>query len=415
MQSPPQSAVFKPFHVMTKPIGAICNLDCRYCYYLAKKELYPGDHFRIREGVLEAYLRQVIEAQPPGEVTIAWQGGEPTLMGLEFFRHAVDLAERYRRPDQHLTHTLQTNATLLTDEWAQFLKDRDFLVGISIDGPAPLHDVYRVDKQGNASWHKVMRGMQYLQHHAVRFNVLCTVHSVNADRPLEVYRFFRDECGARFVQFIPIVEQRDEGARVSERSVTGDQWGRFLVAVFDEWVRNDVGEVFVQMFDTALAAWLHLPAAMCIFAETCGRAVALEHNGDVYSCDHFVDPQHRLGNIMEIPLTEMVASSQQQRFGEAKRDTLPRYCIECDVRFACNGECPKNRFLETPDGEAGLNYLCAGYKMFFHHVDGSMRIMADLLRQERSPAEIMDIFSRADRNKPCPCGSGRKAKKCHGR
>lgn len=406
-----------PFHVMAKPVGPICNLDCEYCFYLSKQELYPGDNFRMRDDLLETYLRQVIESQPTKEVTLAWQGGEPTLLGIPFFTRAVEIAERYRRPGQHLTHTLQTNATMVTDEWARFFKKHDFLVGISIDGTEEIHDAYRVDKRGEPTWQRVMNGLHHLQNHDVRFNVLCTVHAANSYRPLEVYRFFRDDCGVRFIQFIPIVERigDNSSSMVSERSVSAEQWGEFLNAVFDEWVCHDVGEVFVQMFDVALGAWLDLPASMCIFAETCGNAVALEHNGDVYSCDHFVDSAHFLGNISQTHLKDLVMLPQQRHFGDAKRDTLPQYCKECDVRFACHGECPKNRFIVAPDGEDGLNYLCAGYKNFFHHVDGSMKLMAALIRQERAPAEIMKIFSTAERNGKCPCGSGRKSKKCHGR
>lgn len=419
---PPSRPLTAPssFHVMAKPTGPICNLDCRYCFYLDKESLYPGSRFRMREDVLQTYLRQMIESQEAPVVTVAWQGGEPTLMGLPFFRRAVALAEGLVRKGQRIEHSLQTNGTLLTDEWAQFLKEHDFLVGLSVDGPRELHDAYRVDKRGNATFDKVMRGMSHLQRHEVRYNVLCTVHSANAEHPVDVYRFFRDDCAVRFLQFIPIVERLTVdgglpgGAVVSDRSVTSEQWGCFLIAVFDEWVRRDVGHVFVQMFDAALASWLQLPAAMCVFAETCGHAVALEHCGDVYSCDHFVEREHFLGNISETHLIELVSSPTQRRFGEAKRDSLPVYCLECNVRFACNGECPRNRFVATPDGHEGLNYLCAGYKAYFHHADGPMRLMADLLRSKRPASDIVSIFSKTPRNEPCACGSGAKAKRCHG-
>ena len=408
-----------PFHVMAKPIGPICNLNCDYCYYLHTQSFYSDVNFRMHEDLLETYLRQMIESQSTKEVTLAWQGGEPTLLGIAFFQRAIEIAERYRRPDQHLVHTIQTNATLVTDEWAHFFKQYDFLVGISVDGPEEIHDSYRRDKHGQSSWIRVMEGMRHLQNHDVRFNVLCTVHAANADHPLEVYRFFRDTCGVRFIQFIPIVERVDKdvlhSAAISERSVSAEQWGQFLIMVFDEWVCRDVGDVFVQMFDLSLEAWLGLPASMCIFTETCGKAMALEHNGDVYSCDHFVDPAHWLGNITETPLSDLVMLEEQQQFGEAKRDSLPLYCMECDVRFACHGECPKNRLIKTPNGDPGLNYLCDGYKNFFHHVDGSMKQMADLIQQKRSPADIIKIFATTGRNEPCPCGSGRKMKKCHGR
>jgi len=408
------------FHVLAKPSGPICNLDCQYCFFLSKEALYPGDRFRMTDDVLAAYIRQVIEAQAVPEVTIAWQGGEPTLMGVDFFRRALELTAEHRHPGQELHHTIQTNGTLLTDEWCELLAEHGFLVGLSVDGPARLHDAYRVDKRGAPTFERVRRGWDLLQRHAVDTNILCTVNAANQDHALEVYRFFRDDLGARHVQFIPIVERANEtgfqeGDTVTDRSVEPDAWGRFLIEVFDEWLTRDVGTVFVQMFDAALASWLDLPAAMCIFGETCGNAVALEHNGDLYSCDHFVEPKYLVGNIMQTHMVELLASPKQRAFGDAKRDTLPRYCRECDVRFACHGECPKNRFTLTPDGEPGLNYLCPGYLAFFHHVDGPMRLMADLLRQDRYADEVMTILSGAPRNEPCPCGSGRKAKHCHAR
>jgi uncharacterized protein len=406
------------FHVLAKPTGPICNLDCEYCFFLSKEALYPGDRFRMSDDVLEAYVRQLLESQLATEVTIAWQGGEPTLMGVDFFRRALELAEEHRRPGQRLQHTIQTNGTLLTDEWCELLAEHHFLVGISIDGPAPLHDAYRVDKRGNPTFDKVLRGWELLRRHGVDTNILCTVNAANQEHPLDVYRFFRDDLGARHVQLIPIVERDNdtgfqEGDEVTGRSVTPEAWGRFLSTVFDEWLKTDVGTVFVQMFDAALASWVGAGATMCIFSETCGDAVALEHNGDLYSCDHFVEPKHLLGNIAETHMVELVASPQQRAFGDAKRDTLPRYCRECDVRFACQGECPKNRFTLAPDGEPGLNYLCAGYLEFFHHIDGSMRLMADLLRRGRYADEVMTVLAHAPRNEPCPCGSGRKAKHCH--
>jgi uncharacterized protein len=435
------------FHVLGKPTGAICNLDCKYCFFLSKESLYPGSRFRMAEDVLEAYVRQTIEGQQGPEVTIAWQGGEPTLMGLDFFRRAVGYVQKHARPGMTVEHTLQTNGTLLNAEWCEFFRENHFLIGLSLDGPRAMHDAYRVDKGGKPTFDKVLAAARLMQRHGVDFNVLCIVHAANQDHPLEVYRFLRDEVGTRFIQFIPIVERatpellpvanggwgggrgerplyRQEGSLVTERSVGAEQWGRFLIAVFDEWVRRDVGEVYVLMFDAALASWYGTTPALCIFAETCGNALALEHNGDLYSCDHYVEPRHRLGNIKQEHLLTLVASDQQRAFGNAKRDTLPRYCRECDVRFACHGECPRNRFILTPDGEPGLNYLCAGYKAFFQHVDRPMKIMAELLRRDRAPAEIMGLvaaedrerqaaFARAGRNDPCPCGSGRQFKRCH--
>ncbi len=380
------------FHVLIKPAGAACNLNCKYCFYLSKKELYPESSLRMADAVLEQHVRQYLEAQRVPEATVAWQGGEPTLMGLDFFRRSVELAEKHRRAGQAVHYTLQTNGTLLDDEWGAFLGQHDFLVGISLDGPGELHDAYRVDKGGQPTFERVMRGLDVLRRHGVEWNILCTVHAANGDHPLEVYRFFRDELGAQFIQFIPIVERAGgTGSRVSDRSVRPKQFGAFLIDVFDEWVRWDVGRVYVQYFDAALAAWAGAPQAMCVLAPTCGGALALEHNGDLYSCDHYVEPGHRLGNIMERPMAELVASEEQRRFGLEKRDGLPRYCRRCAVRFACHGECPRNRFAKAPDGEPGLNYLCPGYKAFFSHVDGPMRVMAELLRQGRAPAEVMGM------------------------
>src|SRR2546425_3180326 len=422
------------FHVLSKPSGATCNLDCTYCFFLSKEKLYPNSRFRMSDETLETYIRQLLESQRAPEVTIAWQGGEPTLMGLDFFNRAVELVHTYARTGINIQHTMQTNGILLNDAWCEFFREHDFLIGLSLDGPQEMHDTYRVDKGGAPTFHKVMRAARLLQHHQVEFNILTTVNAANADHPLEVYRFLRDEVSTQFIQFIPIVERINEqgeigfqeGNQVSERSVKPEQWGTFLITIFDEWVRQDVGTVFVQMFDAALASWYGAPPALCIFAETCGNAPALEHNGDLYSCDHFVEPRYLLGNIKQKHMIELVASDQQRQFGLHKRDSLPRYCRECEVRFACHGECPKNRFIETPDGEPGLNYLCAGYKAFFKHVDHPMRIMAELLRHNRAPAEVMLIlaaeeaqlqkaFAKAGRNEPCPCGSGRKFKHCHGR
>jgi len=403
------------FHVLAKPSGPICNLDCQYCFFLEKEALYPGDRFRMSDEVLDAYVRQLLEAHADPEVTVAWQGGEPTLMGVEFFRRALGACERHRRPDQRLIHTIQTNGTLLTDEFCRLFVEHGFLVGISIDGPRELHDAYRVDKKGNPTFDKVIRGLSLLKAHHVDWNVLCTVHAANENHPLEVYRFFRDEMGARYIQLIPIVE-RDKAAgeaAVTDRTVSSACWGNFLEAVFDEWVRRDVGTVFVSQFDAALASWAGVRPALCIFNETCGNALALEHNGDLYSCDHFVDPPYLLGNITKTHMVELVASPAQRAFGNAKRDTLPAQCRSCDVRFACHGECPKNRFIMTADGESGLNYLCQGYLGFFRHIDGPMRLMAGLLHEGRYADEVMGLFASAGRNEPCPCGSGLKAKQCH--
>jgi len=392
------------FHLMVKPVGGLCNLDCKYCFYLPKTTLYPGRRLRMNDELLETYLRQYVDAQHVPDVTISWQGGEPTLIGLGFFKRSVEYARRLARPGMRIQHTLQTNGTLLNDEWCRFFRENNFLVGLSLDGPRELHDYYRVDKAGAPTFDRVIRAARLMQNHKVEFNVLCTVHTANAEHPLKVYRFFRDELTARWVQFIPIVERINpdgstllqEGNTVTDRSVKPDQWGKFLMTIFDEWVRRDVGEMHVNVFEAALASWVGVPATMCIFDETCGKALALEHNGDIYSCDHFVEPRHLLGNIKDQDLKELVASDKQRKFGNDKHDLLPRQCRHCDVRFACNGECPKNRFILAPDGEPGLNYLCAGYKAFFNHIARPMRTMAQLYTQGRPPAEIMSIVAFED-------------------
>jgi uncharacterized protein len=412
-----QNQMMSRFHVLAKPTGAICNLDCKYCFFLSKEMLYLGDRFRMSNELLETYIQQLLEAQPLGEVNVAWQGGEPTLMGLDFFRLAMECVERYRKPGQQVLHSIQTNGTLLDDEWCEFLKQHNVLVGLSVDGPEAMHDAYRVDKKGVGSFKSVMQGYEVLRRHQVDVNVLCTIHAANGDYPLEVYRFFRDDLRVTYMQFIPIVERTTEqliplanlgwgrrpggdrpfylqhGGQVTDRSVGAEQFGHFLTAIFDEWVRRDVGRVFVQTFDVTLGSWLG-QHNLCIFSPTCGNAVALEHNGDLYSCDHYVEPQHRLGNINDTPMDELVSSQQQRDFGQRKLDSLPKFCRECSFLFACYGECPRNRFIAAPDGEPGLNYLCAGYKRFFSHIKPVMDSMAALLRQGRFADEIMQLSPR---------------------
>jgi uncharacterized protein len=384
----------RAFHVMTKPRGAICNLDCQYCYYLIKELLYHNSNFRMSENLLEVYTRQYIEAQRVPDVTFAWQGGEPTLMGLPFFEQALYYQDKYRPPWMHITNTLQTNAIQLDDTWCAFFAEHSFLIGVSLDGVQKQHDAYRVDKGGKPTFERVMAGISLLKKHGVQFNILTCVHAANVDCPLEIYRFMRDEVKAQFIQFIPIVERDktgyQEGDAVTNLSVTATQYGDFLCTIFDEWVRHDVGQVFVQIFDVALAVWTGHNAGLCVFEETCGTALALEHNGDVYSCDHYVQPDYKLGKIMDIPLKDIVMSDKQRAFGMAKRDSLPQFCHQCDVRFVCNGGCPKNRFIATPDGEAGLNYLCAGYKQFFRHIRPAMDYMAQAWRDGRNLASMME-------------------------
>ena len=429
------------FHVLTKPTGAICNLDCTYCFFLSKEALYPGSEFRMSEDLHEQYIRQLLESHQTSHVTVAWQGGEPTLMGLDFFRHTLELVEKHRRPGMVVEHTLQTNGTKLDEEWAAFFAEHGFLIGLSMDGPADIHDAQRVDKGGKGTHAKVMRAARLLSDAGAEFNILCTVHALNGDLGKEVYRFFRDEVGAGFMQFIPIIERatpelleiaeagwgdsnkarplyEQKGDLVTSRSIGPEQYGRFLVDIFEEWVRRDVGKVYVQMFDVTLSNFVGGPPGLCIHSETCGRGPALEHTGDLYTCDHFVEPRYKLGNINETHMTELMASPQMLQFGLDKRDTLPRACRECDVRFACHGGCPKDRFRDDPYGEPGHNYLCAGFKTFFGHVTEPMRQMESLLKTSRPAAEIMRVYASDDaargRNDPCTCGSGRKFKRCHG-
>jgi uncharacterized protein len=377
------------FHLMAKPGGSRCNLACRYCFYLSKRELYPGSRFRMSDEVLEEYTRQTIEGHCIPDVTFAWQGGEPTLMGLDFFKKALQLQKKYCRPGMLIRNTIQTNGILLDNRWCDFFRKNRFLVGISIDGPRELHDACRTDTAGKGTFDRVMQGLALLKKHQVDFNILCTVNAVNGDHPCKVYRFFRDEAKAQFIQFVPVVERDRTTGEITALSIRPDQYGKFLIGVFDEWVRHDVGRIYVQHFDTALANWYGEPHGICVFSPTCGSAMVIEHNGDIYSCDHFVGQDHLLGNILEVPLAELVHSDRQRQFGRNKRERLPQYCRECPVLFACRGECPKNRFAPTPDGEPGLNYLCEGYRLFFSHIDKPMKFMAGELRENRPPSNVM--------------------------
>ena len=429
------------FHLLAKPSGSTCNIDCTYCFFLSKEALYPNDRSRMSAATLEAYIRQLLESHRVPEVTVAWQGGEPTLMKLEFFEHAVALVEKYRQPGQAVKHTFQTNGLLLDDAWCTFFKQHDFLVGLSVDGPRELHDTYRLDRRGKGTFDLVMKGWRALRRHDVDFNILCTVNAANQHHGRTVYRFFRDELGAKWVQFIPIIERATEqtiaiankgwsevpgekrvlytqtGNLVTERTVGSEQYGTFLIDVFEEWVRRDVGQVYVQLFDVTLEAFFgrHL---LCIHAPTCGYGPALEHNGDLYSCDHFVEPKHLLGNIHKTHMLTLVASSEQRQFGQGKRDSLTQQCQTCKVRNWCNGGCPKDRFALSKDGEPGQNYLCAGLEKFFMHTGPTFNVMAQLYRKGHPPAEVMNsiaaLDARRDAYQPCPCGSGSKFRFCHG-
>jgi uncharacterized protein len=419
-----------PFHILAKPRGALCNLACHYCFYLEKENLYPASaSFRMDDVVLEEYTRQYIAGQPEGvpEVNFAWQGGEPTLMGVHFFRRAVECQAKHARPGMQVLNSIQTNGTLLDDEWGEFLSENRFLVGLSIDGPEELHDPFRKDRGGKGSFARVMRGLEVLKKHDVSFNVLTCVQSKNADYPRAVYSFLVD-IGARFLQFIPIVEPEASGG-VSDRMVRPAQYGGFLCTVFDEWMgRSHAGRVFVRDFDVALSLTMGLPSPICVHAERCGRFVAMEHNGDLYSCDHYVDAEYRLGNITERSLVGMVDGPRQDRFGRDKRDRLPRYCMECEFLPLCNGGCPKDRIIAAPDGEAGLNYLCEGYRRFFRHTRPAFVEMATAIRSRYLTGWQPGGGDGSDgsgsspgaprepgRNQPCLCGSGTKFKRCCGR
>lgn len=397
---------FPVFHVIAKPVGPICNLDCTYCYYLEKEHLYPQTRrWELSGEALAAFIRDYIAAQESPVVSFTWQGGEPTLRGVDFFREVVALQKKYA-DGRKIENALQTNGVLLDDGWGEFLASHAFLVGLSIDGPEHFHDAFRLRKNGRGTFAQVLRGLGFLRKHGVEFNTLTVVNRQNGDHPLDVYQFLKD-IGSRFLQFLPAVERISQSpsqaglqlclpddagpAAIADWSVQPEQFGRFMCDIFDHWVQHDVAQIFVQLFDVALENWLGLTPALCVFRETCGAALAVEHNGDVYSCDHFVNARYRLGNLLETPLGDLANTQRQVDFGLAKRDTLPRYCRECDVRFACHGECPKHRFAVTPDGEPGLNYLCAGYKQFFHHINPFMSFMANELRNRRPPANVMEF------------------------
>lgn len=436
----------KAFHVMTKPIGPLCNLDCTYCFYLEKEKLFPEDeHYRMSDEVLETYIRKYCQSQGGAEVSFAWQGGEPTLMGLDFYRKVAALQRRYAggRP---VHNSFQTNGICLDDEWCRFFEREGFLVGVSIDGPEHIHNRYRVDKGGAGTFAEVMRAIERLKKWRVNFNTLTCVTRQSAEEAVEIYHFLKS-IGSTFLQFIPIVERAGDRAahamgldfavppdlRADDNpdammpwAVTSEGFGQFLSSVFDEWVRADVGRVFVNIFDVMLNAWCGMEPSLCTHSRRCGQAVAMEHDGGIYSCDHYVYPDYYLGNVMEKTLEEMIYSKEQVKFGNDKWDTLPEYCRACEFLFCCNGECPKHRFVNTPDGEPGLNYLCAGYKAFFKHIDPMMKKMARFVQNGQPAADIMNedqaksvekkTIANGDvgRNDPCPCGSGKKFKKCCG-
>ena len=394
----------KPLYVMLKPTGAHCNLACKYCYYLEKNKLYPtAQRHLMSDEMLELFTREYIEAQTMNQVLFTWHGGEPLLRSIDFYRKALSLQQKYAG-GRRIDNVIQTNGTLLTDEWCEFFAQNHWLVGISIDGPQPDHDHYRLTAAGKPSWKKVMQGIKLLKKHGVEWNAMAVVNAYNANHPLEFYRFFK-ENGCQFLQFTPIVERqtRHEDGRtlasladkdeisLSEASVTPEQWGYFLCAIFDEWVRKDVGKIFVEIFDCTLANWMGISPGICAYSKECGHAGVMEHNGDVYSCDHFVFPEYKLGNIRDHSLIDMLYGEQQQEFSRLKHSSLPRQCKECDMEFACHGECPKNRFMKDKYGDSGLNYLCPGYYHYYQHVAPYMDYMKQELMSQRPPSNIMKV------------------------
>ena len=394
----------KPLYVMLKPAGAHCNLACKYCYYLEKNKLYPtAQRHLMSDEMLEQFTREYIEAQTMNQVLFTWHGGEPLLRSIDFYRKALSLQQKYAG-GRHIDNVIQTNGTLLTDEWCEFFAQNHWLVGISIDGPQPDHDHYRLTAAGKPSWKKVMQGIKLLKKHGVEWNAMAVVNAYNVNHPLEFYRFFK-ENGCQFLQFTPIVERltRHEDGRtlasladkdeisLSEASVAPEQWGYFLCAIFDEWVRKDVGKIFVEIFDCTLANWMGISPGICAYSKECGHAGVMEHNGDVYSCDHFVFPEYKLGNIRDHSLIDMLYGEQQQEFSRLKHSSLPRQCKECDMEFACHGECPKNRFMKDKYGDSGLNYLCPGYYHYYQHVAPYMDYMKQELMAQRPPSNIMKV------------------------
>ena len=394
----------KPLYVMLKPAGAHCNLACKYCYYLEKNKLYPtAQRHLMSDEMLEQFTREYIEAQTMSQVLFTWHGGEPLLRSIDFYRKALSLQQKYAG-GRRIDNVIQTNGTLLTDEWCEFFAQNHWLVGISIDGPQPYHDHYRLTAAGKPSWQKVMQGIKLLKKHGVEWNAMAVVNAYNVNHPLEFYRFFK-ENGCQFLQFTPIVERqtRHEDGRtlasladkneipLSEASVTPEQWGYFLCAIFDEWVRKDVGKIFVEIFDCTLANWMGVSPGICAYSKECGHAGVMEHNGDVYSCDHFVFPEYKLGNIRDHSLIDMLYGEQQQEFSRLKHSSLPRQCKECDMEFACHGECPKNRFMKDKYGDSGLNYLCPGYYYYYQHVAPYMDYMKQELMSQRPPSNIMKV------------------------
>jgi uncharacterized protein len=411
---------FREFQIFVKPVGSICNLDCIYCYYLKKQNLYPKNKsFRMADDILENYIMQHINASTDPVINFSWHGGEPTVLGMDYFRKIVALQRKHKPAGCRIHNGLQTNGTLLDEEWCRFLAAENFAVGISIDGPQEMHDLYRVSKNQQPTHEQTMQGYKLLQQHDVVCEILCVVNAHNVQYPTEVYRFLK-QLQTQYISFLPLVEPNTEtGSGVSPRTVPPEAFGIFLCTIFDEWMQQDIGQIKVQIFEEAVRSAFGQEHTLCIFRKTCGGVPVIEHNGDFYSCDHFVDTEHRLGNIQDKPLAELLESPEQIAFGQDKLDKLPHYCQICEVRAMCNGGCPKNRFVLTADGEAGLNYLCAGYKQFFNHCQPFVAEIATLWNQQTSirhkeneKSTINRTIAKTGRNDPCPCGSGKKYKKC---
>jgi uncharacterized protein len=410
----------REFQVFAKPIGSICNLGCSYCYYLRKEDLYPkGEPFAMPDDLLEEYIVQHIDASPGPVVTFSWHGGEPTILGLDYFRKIVTLQHKHQHSGCRIVNGIQTNGTLLDEDWCRFLAAERFAVGLSLDGPQALHDRCRVTKGQDPTHSQAMRGYKLLRQHRVYCDVLCVVHAENVRHPSQVYRFFK-EIKVQFLGFLPLVEpQADTLSGVTNRTVPAEAFGDFLTAIFDEWMSTDIGKVKVQIFEEAAGTALGQDHTLCIFRRTCGDVPVIEHNGDFFSCDHFVDREHLFGNIRETPLVRLIESPAQRAFGQTKQDTLPRYCRACPVLAMCNGGCPKDRIIRTPDGEAGLNFLCAGYRRFFTHCRPFVEELAGLRQRQALERQTLPTPSARDRAHPkigrndlCPCGSGRKYKRC---
>jgi uncharacterized protein len=413
----PRTTASRDFQVFVKPAGPVCNLNCSYCYYLDKQQLYPaGERFRMSDDLLELYISQHIAACPDPIIRFSWHGGEPTILGLDYFRRIVELQRKHTPAGRQVANAIQTNGTILNEQWCRFLADNSFAVGLSLDGPRQIHDRHRLTPDRRPTFNRTMHGLKLLQQHGVAYDILCVVNSRSVRHPLELYDFFKD-FAVPYITFLPLV-QHDPAAerRVSARSIPADHWGQFLCAIFDRWLAADIGTIKIQIFEEAARTAFDQEHSLCIFRPVCGDIPVIEHNGDFFCCDHYVDGDHLLGNIHNTPLIDLLESPAQRKFGQDKLETLPQYCLQCEVRGMCNGGCPKNRFIAAPDGEPGLNYLCAGYKRFFSHCLPWVQAVRTQWQNRQPTQQATPVPIQPDRtpgrNEPCPCGSGRKFKNC---